>query len=106
MRLIEEGHWKQVYQCRSCNSRVEAEADDIEFGDFGAGYGDDHDWRFFWRCPWCKTQNKPPESTLAPHVMTLARARQRTTSLTLNPVERRATDAEQAPKPGDPGPSR
>ena len=44
--------WRGQTTC-TCDTKLEFEADDVSIGDFGCGWGDDHEYEPYVRCPEC-----------------------------------------------------
>ena len=57
MKVIKPGasEWKRTTKCKECDCEMEFTPDDVVMGDFGCGYGDDHDYKTYVPCPECKS---------------------------------------------------
>lgn len=73
MKVVEEKRFEHEFTCKGCGSKLIAEADDIRYGDFGAGYGGDTDWQYYARCPVCGECYFIKSALLPPNVVSRAR---------------------------------
>lgn len=75
MKVTKRSKWTRTLRCKGCKSELEIEADDVRQGDFGCGYGDDHDFKFYVHCAVCKEVNFV--GALPGHVEELAQSKRR-----------------------------
>ena len=57
MKVVKPGAstWKKKATCKPCGATLEYTPEDVKMGDFGCGYGDDHDFKTYIDCPECKS---------------------------------------------------
>lgn len=70
MKVIEAKPWIYAFECKSCGSKLEAEAEDVKIGDFGSmGEYETHPYV---SCPVCEGVTKIPWNKMVPKVTALA----------------------------------
>ncbi len=57
MKVLEKGKWKEswsfVWKCKDCESKLEADVDDVKVGYFGGGYCETGDRKYYVTCSEC-----------------------------------------------------
>jgi uncharacterized protein YlaI len=78
VKIIDEKPFGFEFECESCKSRLQAEADDVRIGYYGANYGGERPVRgFYVKCPVCETEKRLEDSDVPPKVRTLAQLKER-----------------------------
>ena len=59
MKVIKRVPWSHKFTCRGCKSELEAEPNDVRFGEFGAvAYaGESGEMKFYVRCTVCESDH-------------------------------------------------
>ena len=73
MKIIEEKPFVYRFTCKSCGSELEAEASDVEIGDFGSAAFDTTHLSPYVTCPVCDRDEMIAWSKLPPKVEAMAR---------------------------------
>ncbi len=53
MKIIKRTKWTLKVVCKDCKAELKIEGSDVRYGDFGIGYGDDHDYKYYVNCANC-----------------------------------------------------
>jgi hypothetical protein len=57
MKVLEKGKWKEnwsfVFDCKDCESKLEADVSDVRVGEFGGSYAESGDIKYYVSCPEC-----------------------------------------------------
>lgn len=61
MKVIKQGEWKRRLTCKGCKSVLEANCDDVRYGDYSENYEDEFKGNFYIRCPICERHNQLKE---------------------------------------------
>ena len=73
MKVLEAKPWVFVFHCKGCNSKLEAESDDVLIGSFGSM--GDYESHPYVACPICESDHLIPWSKLIPKVEALAKSK-------------------------------
>jgi len=78
VKIIDEKPFGFEFECEGCKSRLNAEADDVRVGYYGANYGGDQPTRgYYVICPVCETEKRLKDTDVPPKVRTLAKLKER-----------------------------
>lgn len=73
MKILDAKPFAYLFECHKCGSQLEAEAEDVQVGYFGANYGGDRPERTYYvTCPVCGTDKTLGVDELTPAVRQLA----------------------------------
>ncbi len=74
VKVVTAKPFEYPFTCK-CGSELVAEAADVRYGDFGCGYADDHDWKYYVTCPVCSRDHQLRHDVVPPNVQQMARAK-------------------------------